>query len=223
MDTSNFDAQTAKRIALMSGNPIVYVVDDNEAVCDALHGMITSIGLTAKTFTSAGEFLEGYKPGQPGCLLLDVRMPAMSGLDLQRELAVRLIDLPIIMISGHASIPLAVRAMKEGAYAFVEKPVRAQQVLNLVKQAVEQSKQSVTRHRREAEIQQRIARLTPREREVMDLIAAGHPNKRIADLLGITEKTVEAHRAKVMTKMEAKSLADLLKQTLYQPREAKAR
>lgn len=189
----------------------VYVVDDDQAVRESLHWLMTSVNLPVKTFASAREFLEAYQPDQQGCVVLDIRMPGMSGFELQKRLAARSAELRVIFITGHGDVHMAVDAMKAGAYDFFEKPIDDQLLLDAVQKAVEQSAIATRDHAHEAEIQRRRDSLTPREREVLDLILIGERNKRIAARLGVGEKTVEAHRAKVMEKMQAKSLAHLFK------------
>jgi FixJ family two-component response regulator len=192
----------------------VFVVDDDEAVRDSLGLLIDSVGLEFETFASAQEFLEAYDPGRPGCLVLDIRMPGMSGLELQRRLGEIGAILPIIFITGHGDVPVAVRAMREGAVDFLQKPFEDQDLLDRIQQSLERD----AVHRRElAERQgilERIAGLTPREREVMDLVAAGLANKNAASRLGVSQRTVEIHRARVMEKMGATSLAHLVRMAM---------
>ena len=164
-----------------------------------------------KTFESAKQFLDVYHPDQQGCVVVDVRMPGMSGLELQRRLAEESDHLPVIIITGHGDIHMAVDAMKAGAFDFIEKPFDEQLLLDLVQKAVEKSAEAAHDHALRDELRRRLQLLTPRESEVLELVLAGEPNKRIALHLGICEKTVEAHRAKVMEKTEAKSFADLIK------------
>jgi len=195
----------------MTPEPVVFIVDDDEAVRGALRWLIASVDLQTHEFPSAQAFLETYRPGVPGCLLLDVRMAGMSGLELQEVLAARAIVLPVIMITGHGDVQMAVHAMKAGAFDFIEKPFNNQVLLERVQKAVEMSVRAERQRARQAEVQGRWQRLTPRERQVLELVVAGETNKVIASRLGISDKTVEAHRAKVMSKMKAKSLADLMK------------
>ena len=194
--------------------PTIYVVDDDEAVRDSLRWLIASVDLHVETYASANEFLDTFEPGQPGCLLVDVRMPGMSGLELQRHLAGRAADLPVIIITGHGDVQMAVNAMKAGAFDFVEKPFNDQPLLNLVQRAVEHSYENAREHARRDQIRDGLEKLTFRERQIMDMIVAGESNKNIAIGLQITPKTVEAHRAKVMVKMQATSLADLIKRII---------
>jgi FixJ family two-component response regulator len=194
----------------MNTEPIVYVVDDDQAVRDSLRWLIESIGHRVEAFDHAQEFLDAYDSEQPGCLVLDVRMPGMSGLDLQDRLRDRGIQLPIIIITGHGDVPMAVRAMKSGALDFVEKPFSDQVLLERIQQALDLDGRMRQRFERVKDIAARLATLTPREREVMDQVVAGHANKVIAYELGVSMKTVEAHRGKVMRKMKARSLSDLV-------------
>lgn len=192
----------------------VYVIDDDEAVRASLDWLISSVSLPVRTFASAREFLDAYSIDQEGCVVLDVRMPGMSGLELQRKLAAMSDYLPVIIITGHGDIHMAVDAMKAGAFDFIEKPFDEQLLLDLVQRAVEKSAEAAHDCALRDETRRRLELLTPREREVLDLVIAGEPNKRIALCLGICEKTVEAHRAKVMEKMNAASLADLIKKVI---------
>jgi len=192
----------------------VYVIDDDEAVRTSLDWLILSVNLPVRTFASARAFLDGYRPGDEGCVIADVRMPGMSGLELQRKLAESASQLPIIIITGHGDIHMAVDAMKAGAFDFIEKPFDDQLLLDLVQKAVEQSLAASQDHALREELARRLDLLTPREHEVLDLVMLGEPNKRIALALGICEKTVEAHRAKVMEKTQARSIAELIKMVI---------
>lgn len=197
----------------MTGEHIVYVVDDDEAIRRFLRGLIRSVGLQVETYATAKEFLDAYQAGSSGCLLLDIRMPDMSGLELQSELKQREIDLPIIILTGHGDVKVAVHAMKAGAADFIEKPFSNELLLHGIQKAIAKSLRSgATRFRRQ-EVLQRVNALTLRERDVLHLVVAGETNKGVARHLGISEKTVEIHRAKVMEKMQAKSLADLVRIT----------
>jgi len=191
--------------------PTVFVVDDDPAIRESLRWLIESVGLNVKVFATAHEFLEGYDPSSAGCLVLDVRMPGMSGLDLQNELAARKINIPILIITGHAEVPVAVRAMKAGALDFIEKPFSDQLLLDRIRRAIEKDTEFRRTHSQQAEVAARLALLTPREREVMDLVIAGKANKVIASELGLSPKTIEVHRAHVMKKMQVESLADLVR------------
>jgi FixJ family two-component response regulator len=191
--------------------PVVFIVDDDAAVRRFLSGLIESVELRVKAYASAQEFLDSYEAGQPGCLVLDVRMPGMSGLELQRELADRAIDLPVIILTGHGNVQLAVHAMKAGAVDFVEKPFDNELLLDRIQKAVAESLRADSQRIKWGEIAERKRRLTPRERQVLDLVVAGETNKGVARHLDISERTVEIHRANAMRKMRAKSLADLVK------------
>ena len=197
----------------MDFDPIVYAVDDEPAVLASLESLLESVGLTVKCFDSAQAFIDGYDPAQPGCLLLDVRMPDMSGPDLQEYLQAKGINLPIIMISAHGDVPLAVKAMKQGAVDFLEKPFRAQQLLDCVKSAMRVIFENRDLNARRGEIKARLLRLSNREREVMDHLVAGKPNKKIALELGLSERTVEKHRLNVLRKTRACNVVDLVRLT----------
>ena len=188
----------------------VFVVDDDAAVRESLSLLITSMMLPVQTYASAQEFLEQYAAGAGGCLILDIRMPGMSGLELQDELKTRGITLPVIFITGHGDIAMAVRAMKSGAIDFLEKPFNDQQLLERINQAMALDR--VNRETRDelAGIAERVALLTPRETEVLERVVDGQANKVIAIDLGLSERTVEIHRAKVMAKTGAGSLAELV-------------
>lgn len=195
---------------MMTFEPTVFVVDDDEAVCRALRLLIKSAGMNAQTYASAEQFLDGYKPSRPGCLLLDIQMPGMNGLALQEQLAQRKLKIPVIIITGHGDVPMAVRAMKLGAVDFIEKPFRDQALLDHIKRAIDQDAQDRRDQAELDQIEQRLGLLSRRERQVMDLVVTGKLNKVIAYKLGIAQKTVEFHRANVMRKMRVKSLAELV-------------
>lgn len=189
----------------------VYVVDDDEDVRDSLVELIRSVGLRVQPCASAHEFLDQYKAPSAGCLVLDIRMPGMSGLELQAVLKERQLTLPIIFITGHGDVPMAVQAMKDGAAEFMQKPFRDQDLLDRISKALEQDR----RHRKVLEQRQSLAELienlTPRERQIIDLVIEGQPNKVIAKKLGISDRTVEIHRSHAMQKLEASSVAELVK------------
>ncbi len=191
--------------------PVVFVVDDDRAARESLSWLIGSVHLRVAAFASAAEFLAAYPPGQAGCVVADVRMPGLSGLDLQTELRQRGIALPVIVVTGHGDVPMAVRAMKAGALDFIEKPFNDQVLIDLVQKAVEKSLAARRSAAEKRDLRTRLEQLTPRERQVLDMVAAGESNKNIAHALGISEKTVEAHRAHVMEKMRANSFAELMK------------
>lgn len=188
----------------------VFVVDDDAAVRESLSLLIRSMGLSVETFDSAQQFLSGCDPARAGCLVLDIRMPGMSGLDLQDTLGEHGIGLPVIFITGHGDVTLAVRAMKAGAVDFIEKPFNDQQLLDRINQAIEIDR--VNRDVRDAReaAAARLALLSPREREVMERVVRGEANKVVAAELGLSERTVEIHRAKVMAKTGSRSLAELV-------------
>ncbi len=191
--------------------PLVYVVDDDDAIRDSLMMLLRSIGLAGQSYASATDFLDAYDPKQHSCLITDIRMPGMSGLDLQRELREHGAPIPIILITGHGDVPMAVEAMKEGALDFIEKPFRDQELLDRVQQALTWDDDHRSKNLEAISIQERLATLTPRESEVMDLVVQGHANKVIAQDLGVSQRTVEIHRARVMEKMNMRSLAALVR------------
>ena len=192
----------------------VYIVDDDEAVRSSVRFLTRSVGLQAQAFVSAQEFLGAYDPRQPGCLLLDVRMPGMSGLDLQQELNRRGATIPVVFITGHGAVPMAVEAMQQGAFDFLQKPFRDQDLLDRVQRALARDTESRSRLAARAEILARLATLTPRETEVMRLVTRGKANKVVGADLGVSQRTVEIHRAHVMEKMRASSLAELVRMVL---------
>tara|TARA_R110000868_G_scaffold380784_1_gene646880 strand:+ start:55343 stop:56005 length:663 start_codon:yes stop_codon:yes gene_type:complete len=192
----------------------VFVVDDDESMTESISWLIESVGLPVKTYSSATEFLEKYTQGASGCLILDVRMPGMSGLELQEVLKERGIRLPVIFITGHGDVPMAIRAMKAGAFEFLTKPFNDQTLLDGINKAIEHDANRREENAELDEIRERINRLTPRETEVMKLVITGKLNKVVAVDLEISTKTVELHRAKIMEKMQAGSLAGLVKMVL---------
>ncbi len=196
---------------MKKAEPIVFVVDDDDSVCKSLAWLIESVGFEVKTFTSADEFLERDTYDGPACLVLDVRMPGLSGLELQAELASVGRSMPIIFITGHGSVPMSVRAMKAGAVDFLEKPFDDQTLLDAITQSIEKDRRAKLERAEIREIQQRVDFLTPRECEVFALVVRGMLNKQIAYELGTSERTIKAHRARVMQKMQADSLADLIR------------
>lgn len=195
-------------------SPVIFIIDDNPAIRDSLQWLLESVGLRAIAFPRGQDFLDTYKPGQYGCLLLDVRMPGMSGLHLLEKLRQADIDLPVIIITGYGDVPAAVAAMKGGAVDFIEKPFNEQLLLDSVQNALAQDQAQRQSRLRRQEVIQRFASLTPREEEVMKWVVEGLPNKDIAENLAVSRKTVEVHRAKVMAKMQAESLSDLIQMAI---------
>ncbi len=192
-------------------NPIVFVVDDDEAICESLRLLIGDIGLEVRTFTSAMEFLAHYSPAQSGCLVLDVRMSGMSGLELQAKLRDLGWRIPIIIITGHGDVPMAVEAMKAGAMDFIEKPFRDQVLLDSIQKAIDLDMRSRRQWREKQDVQSRTRLLTQREHEVMDRLVAGKTNKSIAFELGISQKTVDFHRANILGKVGVNSVVELVR------------
>ena len=191
--------------------PMVFIVDDDEAVRASLRLLLKSVGIAATALGSAHEFLARHDASQPSCLLLDIRMPGMSGLELQQALNLRGQIIPVIFITGHGDVPMAVEAMKNGASDFLQKPFRDQELIDRVQLALAKDKENRVALSQHSKIRAHLESLTPREREVMDLMTRGKPNKVMAADLGISQRTVEIHRARVMEKMEASSLAQAVR------------
>ena len=198
----------------MSRELTVFVVDDDQAMRASLQWLIESVGMKVETFDSAQAFLDAYYPGRAGCLLLDVRMPGMSGLELQAYLARRESRIPVIIITGHGDVAMAVKAMKVGAVDFIEKPFDDEELLHSIRNALTHDEKQRQLRARRADIAARLAELTPREYEVMTMVTDGKSNREIATSLGVSAKTVEVHRARVMDKMRADSLAELVRMSL---------
>ncbi len=189
----------------------VYVVDDNQAVRDSLTDLLDSVGLSAKSYVTAHDFLADYTTEHCGCLVLDIRMPGMSGLELQEELNRRDAVLPIIFITAHGDIPMAVQAMRQGAMNFIQKPFRDQELLDCINQVLKTYDKKHESQREYKTVREHVLSLTPREHEVMKMIVDGKANKVIAIDLGLSQRTIEVHRANVMEKLQARSLADLVR------------
>jgi two-component system, LuxR family, response regulator FixJ len=192
----------------------VFVVDDDAAVRRGLRFMLRAAGYSVEAFPSAPAFLEDYDPRQAGCLLLDVQMPRMSGLELQQRLNLRGWRVPVIFVTGHGTVPLAIAAMKAGAFDFIEKPLREDALLDSIERALHWNDRAYEDRLERAALQSRAALLTPREREVLELVAAGEPNKAIASRLGISFRTVELHRAHIIEKLQARGLSDLVRMAI---------
>lgn len=199
------------RTAEINTVPAVYVVDDDDGMRRALDTLLSTVGYKTAVFSHPSEFLANFKAEAPGCLVLDIRMPDMSGLEVQQHLNRMGSMLPLIFITGHGDVPMAVQAMKEGAFEFIQKPFRDQDLLDRIDHALKQDAENRSTVARRAEVQRRLESLTPRERQVMDLVVDGAANKVIAIDLDLSERTVEIHRAKVMEKMGARSVAHLVK------------
>ena len=196
---------------MVSEGALVYVVDDDEAIRDSLRLLLRSVGLKSEVFANATDFLSTFDPAQHACLLADIRMPGMSGLELQEELNRRHIEIPTIFITGHGDVPMAVNAIKAGAVDFIQKPFRDQDLIDRIHEALQLDSERNQMRQRELSIRSRIETLTPREQEVMRKVVDGCANKVIALDLGVSQRTIELHRARVMHKMGVKSLADLVK------------
>jgi len=196
--------------------PTVFVVDDDDGVRNSLRLLLKSAGLASCALASASEFLDSYAPGRPGCLVLDVRMPGMSGLELQQQLNLRGADIPVIFITGHGDIPMAVEAMQHGAFDFLQKPFSDSDLLDRVQRALERDTRNRAVLDEHAKNRERLESLTPREREVLVLMTQGKPNKVMAAELGVSQRTIEIHRARVMEKSGAASLAQLVRMVMDQ-------
>ena len=197
----------------MTGAPVVFVVDDDPSVRSSLKFLISSEGLQVESFDSADAFLQRKLQDVPSCLVLDVRLRGVSGLDFQRELAARNIPIPIVFITGHGDIPMTVKAMKAGAIEFLAKPFRDQDLLDAVRIALERDRARREQEKEVADLQQRFNSLSPREQEVISMVASGMLNKQIAGQLGVAENTVKVHRSRAMEKMQAQSFAELVRMT----------
>lgn len=194
--------------------PTVFIVDDDQAVVRSLRWLIESVKVRVETYASAQSFIDDYDSAMSGCLVLDVRMPGMSGIELQERLAAQRIRIPIIFITGHGDVQMAVRAVQAGAFDFVEKPFNDQDLLDRIQKAITRDTEQRDKEAYRTQLRALFASLTPREREVLDLVVEGMSNKAIANSLGLSAKTVEVHRAKVMDKMHARSVSDLVKMSM---------
>jgi len=194
--------------------PVTFVIDDDELVRESVSDLLRSVGLAVQAYGSAQEFLDSKRPDAPGCIVLDVRLPGASGLEFQRTLATSSIELPVIFITGHGDVPMAVDAMQHGAFDFLQKPFRDQDLIERVQRALERDLRSRSSLAQHAQIRSRFASLTPREREVLELMIRGKPNKVMAADLGVSQRTVEIHRARVMEKTGAASLAQLVRMAM---------
>jgi two-component system, LuxR family, response regulator FixJ len=194
--------------------PTVRIVDDDQSIRRAMELLMKSVGLPCRIYQSANSIIDDYSPEWRGCLVLDIRMPGMSGLELRERLSTLGSTLPVIFITGYGDIPMAIEAIRNGAFDFIEKPFRDQELLERIAAAMQADDQSRQERTAAKKISDRLSRLTPREREVFDLVVQGKANKLIAHELGVSQRTVEIHRARVMTKMEARSLAELVRMHL---------
>jgi len=192
---------------------LVYIVDDDDAIRDSLSLLMRSVGLASETHESAADFLQAYEPDKLSCLIADIRMPGLSGLELQQELNERHAEVPIIFITGHGDVPMAVKAMQAGAMDFIQKPFRDQDLLDKIHKALQEDRERRNARREVSVIRERLDTLTPRETEVMQKVVQGCANKVIAMDLGVSQRTVELHRARVMHKMGVRSLAELVRLT----------
>ena len=196
---------------MSEAQPVVVIIDDDPDIRDALQGLVETVGLQAASFATAPEFLSSKRPEGPCCIVLDVRLPGLSGLDFQQELARENIPIPIIFITGHGDIPMSVRAMKAGAVEFLTKPLHDQDLLDAIQAALRRDRTRLEDERKVADLRMRHESLTARERQVMALLVSGRVNKQIAAEIGISEVTVRLHRGQIMRKMRASSLADLIR------------
>jgi two-component system response regulator FixJ len=194
-----------------SAAPVIYVVDDDDGMRRALDTLLSTVGFKTVVYSRPTDFLGNFKADAPGCLVLDIRMPDLSGLEVQQQLNRMGSMMPVIFITGHGDVPMAVQAMKEGAFEFIQKPFRDQDLLDRINHALKQDAENRSTVSRRAEVLHRLETLTPRERQVMDMVVDGAANKVIAIDLNLSERTVEIHRAKVMEKMGARSVAHLVK------------
>jgi FixJ family two-component response regulator len=195
----------------MSENPVVHIIDDDESMREVLSSLLRSVNLAACTYASTDAFLKASRPDVPGCLILDVRMPGVNGLDFQAQLVRSGVQLPVILMTGYGDVPMSVRGMKAGAVDFLIKPFRDQDMLDAITAAVERDRAHRAAEAEIASLRERFDSLSPREQQVMQLVAAGKMNKQVAGVLGLSEVTVKIHRGSAMKKMQARTLADLVR------------
>ena len=195
-------------------DPTVFVIDDERTVRESIRWLVESVGLNVETFASAREFIDSHDRARPGCIVLDLRMPAMGGVEAQETFRAREINLPVIVITGYADVSTAVRVLKQGAVDFIQKPFSDQLLLDRIHECIKRNAEERRNHAARAEVSTRLARLSPREDEVLRLVVTGDANKTVARKLGISPKTVEVHRANLMRKTQAKSLAELVQMVL---------
>ena len=195
-------------------DPTVFVIDDERTVRESIRWLVESVGLNVETFASAREFIDSHDRARPGCIVLDLRMPAMGGVEAQETFRAREINLPVIVITGYADVSTAVRVLKQGAVDFIQKPFSDQLLLDRIHECIERDAEERRNHAARAEVSARLASLSPREDEVLRMVVAGDANKTVARKLGISPKTVEVHRANLMRKTQAKSLAELVQMVL---------
>jgi len=207
-------SRSANNKSIAVNEPTVFIVDDDQAVVRSLRWLIESVKVRVETYASAQSFIDDYDSAMSGCLVLDVRLPGMSGIELQERLAAQRIRIPIIFITGHGDVQMAVRAVQAGAFDFVEKPFNDQDLLDRIQKAITRDTEQRDKEAYRTQLRALFASLTPREREVLDLVVEGMSNKAIANSLGLSAKTVEVHRAKVMDKMHARSVSDLVKMSM---------
>jgi len=198
----------------MNSKPTIHVVDDDEAMRDSLVWLLDDDRYEVRTYASGEDFLEQFSPSPPACVILDIRMPGISGVEVHERMARQGMVTPVVFVTGHGDVPMAVDAIKRGAFDFVEKPFNEAKLTGIIERALDKDARHAGQTAAQSEIAARLAKLSPREREVLDLVVAGKMNKTIADVMNISIKTVEAHRAKVMEKMCARSLAELVQSVI---------
>ena len=198
----------------MTDKPVIHVVDDDDAMRDSLAWLLDGERYSVLTYATGEDFLARFEHAAPACVILDIRMPGMGGIEVHEQLALRGTTTPVVFVTGHGDVPMAVEAIKRGAFDFIEKPFNEQQLTAVIERALERDTKIAGESAARSEVAARLAKLSPREREVLDLVVAGKMNKTIADVMNISIKTVEAHRSKVMEKMRARSLAELVQAVL---------